>query len=404
MVAPLFSKHPRSQRAEGLMLASARGSMVETEKHPVAKPWEQERNTLLSSSITLRLPNAPGVAEHNFQIPIQDHPEWIMLQRGEETHAAIDVESVAAFLETFLKEKIAPLLPAPSNARLLALPQEGEVHATIEGRARDGFLIRENAAQVVAHALAQGQLTVTLSLDYVQGIVRNETGMDLGPFVLLARGRSNFAGSVPNRAQNVHKAFAEHVNNVLVPREGIFSFQALFPKGIGSANGWKMAMGIFDGGRLEATAGGGICQSSTTLYRAALLAGMPILEHHSHSMYIKFYRENGEGLDATFYPGSKDLKFLNDTGNPLLIQAYDEGEEAIVEIYGTPDGRSVILEGPYRASDAPAEITHPNGRPLGSREIGWSYQVRKSDGAIEERILISHYVNDIPAEPPGDSL
>lgn len=429
----------RSVIVEGLTIVNAHGENTFSHRSPptrASKIWrgsaliartsslenevlEEKKKALLQNTLTLRLPSLPGFPEQSFPIPLSEHPEWVTAKQRCSAAlgplipsasddlslctAMIDVDVVSAFLETFLREEVAPLLPIPSHARLTALPAENSIHAEVIGKARNGWVLREIAAQLIAHALAQGRLTVTIPLEFVQGTIIPESALGISPMVLLARGQSNFAGSVPNRAHNVRKALNEYVHGVFLAPQETFSFGNLFRNSISSSNGWKMAMGIFDGSRLEATPGGGICQSSTTLYRTALLAGLPILEQHHHSMYIKFYAMHGEGLDATYYPGSKDLKFLNDTGNPILIQAYDDAEEAIVEIYGTPDGRVISLEGPYRASDAQANIAHPNGRPLGEREIAWRYRLRGGDDATEERILISRYSNAIPEEPPQDS-
>jgi vancomycin resistance protein YoaR len=92
----------------------------------------------------------------------------------------------------------------------------------------------------------------------------------------LSTGRSNFKGSGAGRKSNVRKALNERVNNIFVPAGAVFSFNDTLGT-VSTGNGWQMALTIFDGVDLRPAPGGGICQASTTVYRAALAAGFPIM-------------------------------------------------------------------------------------------------------------------------------
>src|SRR5581483_10285430 len=95
--------------------------------------------------------------------------------------------------------------------------------------------------------------------------------------------------------------------------------------------------------------GGGICQVSTTLFRAILSAGLPIVERHAHAYGVHYYEEDSEpGIDATVYTPTVDLKFKNDTGHYLLIQSTVDLEQLRLtyNIYGTKDDRQVTLTTP----------------------------------------------------------
>ena len=86
--------------------------------------------------------------------------------------------------------------------------------------------------------------------------------------------------------------------------------------------------------------GGGLCQVSTTAFRAALLAGLPIVEREEHAYRVRYYEwPYGPGVDATIYPPHPDLKFKNDTGNWILIQTRVEGTKLYFDFYGTKAGR-----------------------------------------------------------------
>ena len=82
--------------------------------------------------------------------------------------------------------------------------------------------------------------------------------------------------------------------------------------------------------------GGGLCQISTTLFRALLDAGLPITERQPHRYVVGYY---GAGLDATIYGPHPDLRFKNDTGSPITIRAVVEGTDVRIDLEGISDGR-----------------------------------------------------------------
>src|SRR4029077_14600178 len=91
--------------------------------------------------------------------------------------------------------------------------------------------------------------------------------------------------------------------------------------------------------------GGGLCQVSTTTFRAAMQAGLPITARRNHAYAVKYY--SPQGTDATIYPGSADLKFINDTPGAILIWPYEKDKNTLVyDFYGTKDSRQVTLQTP----------------------------------------------------------
>ena len=103
---------------------------------------------------------------------------------------------------------------------------------------------------------------------------------------------------------------------------------------------------LIKGGQTIPEYGGGLCQLSTTVFRAAILAGLPITERRPHSFPVKYY--NPKGLMPPFIRGVTDLKFINDTGKHILLQTRIDGTQLIVEFYGSNDGRQVAMDGPYQ--------------------------------------------------------
>lgn len=195
---------------------------------------------------------------------------------------------------------------------------------------------------------------------------------------LLAVGRSDFTGSAAYRITNI-KAGMNLLHGILLAPGEEFSFNENIGS-IDAANGFVEGYAIIQN-RTQLEWGGGICQDSTTMFRAAFWAGLPITERHGHSFYISWYDKygygeygNGPGMDATIYtgPGGPDLKFVNDTGNWLLIQTYVDTARTLAEvrIYGTETGRTVALEGPTIVDrtpppSAPVYVANPS-RPRGA--------------------------------------
>ena len=126
------------------------------------------------------------------------------------------------------------------------------------------------------------------------------------------------------------------------------------------------------------------------MYRAMVNAGLPVEKRKEHSLFVVYYEKYGIGLDATIYPGQQDLTFKNDTGNYLLIQSYYDGFEATVNLYGTPDGRTVALEGPYFSANAPEHIKVKD-RALKANEVAWTQKITSADGSVQENTIVSRY-------------
>ncbi|MBU0981386.1 VanW family protein, partial [Patescibacteria group bacterium] len=141
--------------------------------------------------------------------------------------------------------------------------------AKTEGHVRDGFLVDPpQTLQSIQTALTSHQNTFTIEGTILKGRVINETQLDLGEMTLIGAGRSNFARSPGGRDYNIRRALNEYYNGALIPTDGEFSYNALLGPITYSA-GWKGSLAIFLGTDLEEVPGGGLCQVSTTIYRAA---------------------------------------------------------------------------------------------------------------------------------------
>jgi vancomycin resistance protein YoaR len=172
----------------------------------------------------------------------------------------------------------------------------------------------------------------------------------LGITELLATGTSSFYGSKPERAENIQVGTG-YLNGTLVRPRADFSFNGAIGD-ITEEAGYVEAP-IIDGERIGQDVGGGICQVSTTVFRAAFLAGMPILDWYPHEYRLAFYEYDGwdPGLDASILQAGPrenwgDFKFTNATDGYLLVEAYVVGETDTVKIYGPHTGWTVDITGP----------------------------------------------------------
>lgn len=150
---------------------------------------------------------------------------------------------------------------------------------------------------------------------------------------------SYFHHSIPGRVHNVALT-AKRINLTVIPANSVFSFNAALGE-VSQATGFQQAY-VIQAGRTVLGDGGGVCQDSTTVFRAALNAGLPITQRRGHSYRVGYYEENSlPGVDATVSAPSVDLKFTNDTPAAILVTTTVDtaNYHMIVELWGTSDGR-----------------------------------------------------------------
>ncbi|MGI5911934.1 MAG: VanW family protein [Syntrophomonadaceae bacterium] len=130
-----------------------------------------------------------------------------------------------------------------------------------------------------------------------------------------------------NRSHNVHLA-AKALNNTMVGPNQIFSFnQTVGPRVF--ENGYRDAL-VIVGDKFEPGLGGGICQVSSTLYNACLLAGLEIIERHNHNLAVAYVPL---GQDATVAYGLQDYRFKNNFSTPIYIWTQALNGKLSVKIY-----------------------------------------------------------------------
>lgn len=174
-----------------------------------------------------------------------------------------------------------------------------------------------------------------------------------GIYALIGEGVSHFAHSIPNRVHNITLA-SERTNGVLVAPGAIYSLNDSIGE-ITAETGYYLAY-IIKGNRTVLGEGGGVCQVSTTLFRAVLNAGLPIVMRYPHAYRVGYYEQDMPvGFDASVFQPSWDFKFKNDTSAYILVQTLVDPVNYVMSFrfYGTPDGRTVEISQPAITNQSP---------------------------------------------------
>lgn len=275
---------------------------------------------------------------------------------------------------------------------------------------QDGHrLDEEETVQLISQVLNNGPAqedgqTLSLPVKIVKPQVTTEEVNNLGIKEKIGRGVSYFRGSIAPRIHNITHA-ASTLNGILIPPNETFSFNQNLGE-VSEETGYQQAY-VIKSGRTILDDGGGVCQVSTTVFRAALNTGLPITERTAHAYRVAYYEQSSQvGLDATVYEPTVDLKFKNDTPGHLLIQSFvnQKNQTLIFDFYGTDDGRKTIIGKSTIANQVPPpEPIHqddPNLPKGETKQIDWpawgakvtfSYQVTRGDELLQNQKFISRY-------------
>jgi len=248
-------------------------------------------------------------------------------------------------------------------------------------------------------------LVITVPVDIQSPQITTGNINDFGIIEHLATGYSEFHDSIPGRIHNVALA-ASRINGVLISPGSTFSFNETLGD-ISAATGYQSAY-IIKNGRTVLGDGGGVCQVSTTIFRTALNAGLPIVERHAHAYRVHYYEEAGfkAGLDASVFSPSVDLKFTNTTPAHILIQATTDttNKTLAIDFYGTSDGRVSEISNHFVSGQTPppppAYQEDPTLAPGQIKQVDWAawgakasfaYKVTKGNEILQDTVFHSNY-------------
>jgi vancomycin resistance protein YoaR len=219
--------------------------------------------------------------------------------------------------------------------------------AVVDGRVtnwqngQDGYQIdlAATAAQIAQNFMS-GQNQIPLITTTIVGDNAIEAN-NLNIKEVIGSGSSNFTGSPANRRHNIAVGAAALQGLLIKPNEEFSLIKALGE--IDDKTGYLQELVIKDN-KTTPEYGGGLCQIGTTVFRTALATGLPITMRQNHSYRVSYYEP--AGTDATIYDPLPDLRFINDTGNYILIQSHIVKNTLYFDFWGTSDGRVATTTAP----------------------------------------------------------
>lgn len=257
-------------------------------------------------------------------------------------------------------QKVTKFTPARNGRTIQLEPTKAAVMAGLEELA-------STETKTVSKELALAETPPTKKLSDLNS---------LGIAERVGFGESYYAHSIPNRIHNV-AITAARIDDTIIPPGAEFSFNKTLGD-VSAATGYRSAY-VIKNGKTELGDGGGVCQVSTTVFRAVLDAGLKVTKRLPHSYRVSYYElDRKPGMDATVYAGDVDLRFINDTPNHLLLHTVtdDKNTYMYVELYGTSDGRrtEIVDHKTWDARPAPPAQYFPDPTlPVGKLvQIDWA--------------------------------
>jgi vancomycin resistance protein YoaR len=207
---------------------------------------------------------------------------------------------------------------------------------------------------------------------------------------------TNYSTSAPGRCNNIEIATKALDGTIVMPGEAFSFNDTVGPRTV--ERGYQEA-GTYVGNKVEPGIGGGICQVSTTLYRAAMKANLRSTERTNHSMTVGYANP---GLDATVSYGYLDYKFKNIYDFPIYIKGTTAGKVVTYTIYGDPaalNGKTYDMANEILETIPPeTKVVPDNTLPVGKEEkdgngmTGYkvrSYQITYENGAEVKRDIVA---------------
>ena len=321
---------------------------------------------------------------------------WLILRptTGADGTATLTVSLDPGHMARLAEEIGAAVARPPTDAQFWFDDASGTLVPQVESVPGQTLDITATVALIESVSTSQ-ERTVALPLLTIRPAIASEDAPHLGIVELIGEGKTSFAGSSASRVQNIVVGAAQF-DGLLIPPDETFSFNHYLGE-VTAEKGYEESIIIW-GNTTRADVGGGLCQVSSTAFRAAFWSGLPVVERWPHAFRVSYY-EPPKGLDATIYSPSVDLKWVNDTGHYILIHTYvnRENQTLTFRYYGTNPGRTVEIDGPYESNPVPhgppvyrEDPTLPKGQ---TKQIEWPkdgldvtvYRIIKQNGIEVQR-------------------
>jgi vancomycin resistance protein YoaR len=319
----------------------------------------------------------------------------------------LDIKALAKYLSTTYRDEINR---DAVDAEVAFDNERGRLIATSESVT--GLKLKPSSfAQAVSASFFGNHSEFEVPVSIMAPLVDSNNLDALGITTKLAVGDSSYVGSDYGRSTNIVVG-SNLLNGTLIPPGGEYSFNRSI--GVITIEKGYVESSVIEGERIGRDIGGGICQVSTTVFRAALYAGLEIIEWWPHSYRLGFYEQDGwlPGMDASILQpdgnpfGGGDFRFRNPTDSWMLVESYTQNERVYVIIYGPDTGYSVEISTPFLSdpiqNDAPDIEQVNSSLPAGTvqqteweqagYQVWFSRTVRDADGnQIEYREFSTYF-------------
>ncbi len=296
----------------------------------------------------------------------------------------------------FLKNELAPLIN--QEAILPSFQVEDKRILNWQAGKNGQELILEESAESIKETILEQKEDIEIIIKETMG--DDIEGLAAEIVEIIGSGHSNFAGSPSNRVHNIRIGADTYHGLIIAPGEEFSVLENLGP--ITKEGGYLPEL-VIKNGQTIPEYGGGLCQVSTTLFRAALNTGLTITARQNHSYRVSYYEP--AGTDASIYNPWPDLKFINNTESHIMIQSRIIGNDLYFDFWGTSDGREISISDPviYNITPPPAtklivsEDLAPGEKKCTEKARNgantyFDYIVKHQDGEIVEKRFNSYYV------------
>lgn len=344
-------------------------------------PVVAEANTALLKEVVIDASKANQAKTRNFTLlagskkyvaSAQHVSLWFKLRATDE-HTLLQLRPQALY--DYLNIHVSPFAnELAENSRFIRV--DGKV-SLVEGGHKGRIVDGVKTSLAIRDALVAGKSSATLHMKEHRPTLFSASDFEKLSFPdLLAKGESSFAGSPKNRIHNIRVGAKKFDGLVVQPGEQ-FSFNQYLGT-VDASEGYVPELVIKENVTTPEL-GGGICQVSTTAFRAAMQAGLKIDQRRNHAYPVAYY--GAPGYDATVYSPYTDLKFTNDTGSPIYLRTHIVGTKLIFEVWGKSDGRAVTVNGPFVTAK----------KPDGGLVAAVAQIVKKNSTSVREQNFVSHY-------------
>lgn len=320
---------------------------------------EQRARQVVSGPVVLE---AGG---RRWEIPVRQLGEWLRSRptAGSGDQAGLEVTLDPVSIQEYLGGPARELERPARSARFQW--SAGDIQVTAPSEAGQRLDVPAAVRSIQQAALGTARV-VQLPLTTVPPRITEGSARTLGIEELLGSGIAVYTAAPEEHAGNARRG-AEAVTGFVVPQGGEFSLaQAI--GAVSEEEGYRPEL-IGDGERGLGGPWAGVSEVSTSIYRAALVSGLPVQERNPAPLRVPYFEQGGQppGTEAVFEPEARDLRFLNDTSAAILVQILVGDGELRVELYGTKDRQTEIEPGALESQ------TYPTG------DVYWDDPARRDE-------------------------